>query len=154
MPFRSAPLDVSRIALEAFRNAQRLAGGQVLKHAVQPGVRVCGDPDRLHQLILILLDNALKFTPAGRSVGLIVTEDQERVLLVVQDEGPGIPAADQAHVFERFYRADPGRARDPGGTGLGLPIAAWIVEQHQGSIELKSEEGHGTRVEVTLKRGG
>ncbi|MFD1733099.1 sensor histidine kinase [Deinococcus malanensis] len=129
-----------------------MAGGQVVQATVAPGVRVCGDPDRLRQLILILLDNALKFTPAGRSVDLIVLEDQNHVLLVVQDEGAGIPAADQAHVFERFYRADPGRGRDPGGTGLGLPIAAWIVEQHGGRIELKSGEGQGTRVEVTLKR--
>lgn len=151
VPFRSAQVDLTTVALEAFRNAQRLALGQLLSHSVQPGIRVTGDPDRLRQLVLILLDNALKYTPAGRKVALIVTENHGSVFLVVQDEGAGIPAADQPHVFERFYRADPGRARDPGGTGLGLTIAAWIVEQHGGHIDLKSAAGRGTRVEVSLR---
>jgi signal transduction histidine kinase len=72
------------------------------------------------------------------------------VELTVQDTGVGIPAADLPHVFERFYRADPARARDPGGTGLGLCIARWIAEQHGGELTLASEQGVGTTVTVRL----
>jgi two-component system, OmpR family, sensor kinase len=70
--------------------------------------------------------------------------------IVVRDTGVGIGAADLPHIFERFYRADPARGRDPGGTGLGLPIARWIVEQHGGSIATQSEPGQGTVVTVRL----
>ncbi|WP_169405658.1 sensor histidine kinase [Deinococcus apachensis] len=96
------------------------ARGQVLRHEPRSGLPVSGDPRRLKQLVLILLDNALKYTPPGRAVELGLEGDGAEVRLVVRDEGAGIPPGDLPHVFERFYRADPARARDPGGTGLGL----------------------------------
>ena len=70
--------------------------------------------------------------------------------LVVRDTGVGIPEAELPHGFERFYRADPARARDPGGSGLGLPIAQWIAEQHRGEIRLESGPGAGTMVSVRI----
>lgn len=152
VPFRRTRVDLGTVALEAFRDAGRLARGQVLRHEPGSGLFVLGDRDRLKQLILILLDNALKYTPDGQPVELCLEASATGVSVVVRDEGTGIPPADLPHVFERFYRADPARARDPGGTGLGLPIAAWIVEQHGGRISLTSEPGQGTRVEVFLDR--
>ncbi len=109
-----------------------------------------GDPDRLKQLLLILLDNAIKYTPLGGRVSVSLRRSDAGAELTVRDTGVGIPAEALPHVFERFYRADPARSRDPGGTGLGLPIAQWIVEQHGGRITLDSEPGKGTTVAVLL----
>jgi signal transduction histidine kinase len=99
---------------------------------------------------VILLDNAVKYTPAGGRVGLRLAHDGATAILAVSDTGVGIPPEHLPHVFERFYRGDPGRSRDPGGTGLGLSIARWIVEQHTGSIELTSRPGEGTTAVVRL----
>lgn len=114
-------------------------------------VLVLGNEDRLKQLLLILLlDNASKYTPLDGRVTVELRRNGAAAEVTVQDTGQGIPAHVLPHVFERFYRADPARTRDPGGTGLGLPIAHWIVEQHGGSIALASQPGYGTTVTVTL----
>ncbi|MEO7238031.1 MAG: sensor histidine kinase [Gemmatimonadales bacterium] len=99
---------------------------------------------------MILLDNALKYTPADGRIALRLAREGETAVIVVSETGVGIPSEHLPHVFERFYRADPGRSRDPGGTGLGLSIARWIVAQHGGSIELISRPGEGTAAEVRL----
>jgi signal transduction histidine kinase len=108
-----------------------------------------GDPALLRQLVMILLDNAIKFTPAPGAVRVDVFAEGGRAELVVSDEGIGIPADALPHVFERFYRADQARER-AGGAGLGLAIAAWIVESHRASISVQSEGGRGTRITVRL----
>ncbi len=112
--------------------------------------QVDGDEDRLKQVVVILLDNALKYTLAGGQVTLGLRHDDAGIEILVRDTGIGIASDDIAHVFERFYRADQARSHDPGGTGLGLPIAQWIVEQHGGTITLESQPGHGTLVVVHL----
>jgi signal transduction histidine kinase len=114
---------------------------------------VIGDPVLLRQLMMILLDNAVKFTPSGGSVSVGITARGADAVLTVRDTGIGIPEAQQAHVFERFYRGDPSRARDVAaasaqGVGLGLSIASWIVSAHDATIELQSREGAGTTVMV------
>ena len=81
-------------------------------------------------------------------------QDGSRTELRIRDNGVGILPGDLPHVFERFYRADPARTRDPGGTGLGLPIARWIVEQHGGEMSLESEPGRGTEVIVRFPTRG
>jgi signal transduction histidine kinase len=113
-------------------------------------VRVQGDEDRLKQLFLLLLDNALKYTlvPGHATVGLIPKGTEVEV--IVSNTGVGISPEDLPHIFERFYRADPARGRDPGGTGLGLSIAHWIVEQHEGEIRIESEPDKRTTVRVRL----
>jgi two-component system OmpR family sensor kinase len=143
-------VDLDAVALDAFRSAQALARGQKLSVDALTPAQVPGDEDRLKQLLIILLDNAIRYTPPEGKVSLSLTEEDGFAVLVVQDEGVGIPAADLPHVFERFYRADPARGRDPGGTGLGLAIAQWIVEQHHGQVTVDSQVGAGTRVTVRL----
>ncbi|NJK42952.1 MAG: cell wall metabolism sensor histidine kinase WalK [Pleurocapsa sp. SU_196_0] len=113
---------------------------------------VMGDADKLLQLAIILLENAVKYTPDGGTVRLSLTHQDGHAALIVTDTGIGIAETDLPHVFERFYRADKARVhgRDPGGTGLGLPIAQWIAQVHGGSIALESELGRGTTVTVRL----
>ena len=113
--------------------------------------RVLGDQDRLQQLLVILVGNALKYTPAGGRVMVQAQCEALGVCLKISDTGVGIPAADLTRVFERFYRSDHSRlGHDPGGTGLGLAIARWIVEAHGGTIHLESEVGKGTTAVVCL----
>jgi two-component system, OmpR family, sensor kinase len=144
------PVDLDTVALDAFQTARQLARGQTLTLDPFEPVQVIGDADRLKQLILILLDNALKYTADTDCVRLGLQHTEAGVEIVVQDTGVGIAPSDLPRVFERFYRADPARGRDPGGTGLGLPIARWIVEQHGGTITIGSDVGHGTIVRASL----
>jgi len=112
---------------------------------------VDGDPTLLRQLVMILLDNAVKFTARGGSVRVRVGESSDRPTLVVEDTGIGISAEQLPHVFERFYRGDPARSRGNGsvdGAGLGLSIAKWIADAHNAEISVSSEPGAGTRVSV------
>lgn len=110
---------------------------------------VAGNESFLRQVVSNLVDNALKFTPGGGAVRLTVTTDGTAATLRVEDTGPGIPAEDQPHLFERFFRADRARRRE-GGTGLGLSICQALVGSHGGSIRIDSEPGRGTAVTVTL----
>ncbi len=115
---------------------------------------VHGDADRLGQVLVNLLHNALKFSPPGRSVVVRADAGERELLLSVTDEGPGVPRADQTRIFERFYKVDRARPRAGGGTGLGLSIARHIVESHGGRIWVESEEGHGATFRVSLPLGG
>src|SRR5262245_11462708 len=105
-----------------------------------------GDPALLRQLFLILLDNAIHFTPPGGRVTAAVQRNGRFCNVTVTDTGSGIPPAAITHIFERFYRADPPRGR--AGAGLGLSIAKWIVYSHGAEIKIKSAEGKGTTVEI------
>lgn len=150
VPLRHQHLELDRVLLDAFGAARHLAQGQHLDlAALEPSV-VNGDPDRLKQVLLVLLDNAIKYTPTDGRVTLSLLRQGEMAQIVVADTGIGISSDDLPHVFERFYRADPARARDTGGTGLGLSIAQWIVEQHGGRLTLESLPGHGTTAKVSL----
>jgi signal transduction histidine kinase len=120
---------------------------------------VDGDPTLLRQLVMILLDNAVKFTGRGGKVRVRVGAPSERPTLVVEDTGMGIASDQLPHVFERFYRGDPARTRqanDHGteGAGLGLSIAKWIADAHDAEIALASEPGAGTRVSVRFAPAG
>jgi heavy metal sensor kinase len=113
-------------------------------------VVIQGDQTRLTQLLLNLVDNGIKFTPAGGSVTISATREGQSAVLRVADTGIGIPSEHLPRVFERFYRVDPARTRDRGGTGLGLAIARWIVEAHGGGIQVTSTVGRGTTFTVRL----
>ncbi|HYL11485.1 MAG TPA: heavy metal sensor histidine kinase [Terriglobales bacterium] len=117
---------------------------------IRPDVVVEGDPLRLQQLIVNLLDNAIKYTPQGGRVAVAVAAAAARAQLSVADTGLGIPADSVPHVFDRFYRADKARARNTGGAGLGLAIVKAICSAHGGSINVTSTEGAGSVFTVEL----
>ena len=113
-------------------------------------VAVRGDAARLKQLLVALLDNAVKYTPAGGSILLTVNAEDNRAHLRVRDSGIGISAEDLPHVFERFFRADKARSRGIDGAGLGLPIVRSICEAHGGTVEVTSVEGQSTTCDIHL----
>jgi signal transduction histidine kinase len=116
-----------------------------------PGARVTGDGDRLAQVFIILLDNALKHTTAGGKVTAVARyADASQVKVSVSDTGPGIPPQDLPRIFERFYQVDKSRARVKGGAGLGLAIAREIVAAHGGEIAVESIVGVGSKFTVRL----
>ncbi|MCX6138161.1 MAG: ATP-binding protein [Ignavibacteriales bacterium] len=115
---------------------------------------VTADPIRIRQMVLNLLDNAIKYTPPGGTVGLSMRRQAATVTIVVEDTGFGIPEEHQEKIFDRFYRVDKGRSREMGGTGLGLAIVKWIAETHGGTVTLQSEPGKGSVFSVILPLAG
>lgn len=114
---------------------------------------IVGDPERMEDVLSILLDNAGKYTPAGGTVRVTTTRRRELVTIKVSDTGAGIPKEDLPRVFDRFYRSDEARAQGEGGFGLGLAIAKGIVESMNGTISAESEVGRGTTFTVVVPRG-
>lgn len=117
---------------------------------VSPDVIVNGDSDAVYQILLNLVDNAVKYTPEGGHVLVSATTGNDRVTVKVADTGIGIPAQDLSRIFERFYRVDRARSRESGGTGLGLSIVKHLVEAHGGRVTIDSTPGSGTTFTVTL----
>jgi signal transduction histidine kinase len=146
------PLELNNVVRDLMDQARPLAEerGVQLRPDLNGGVRVEADVARVRQLLLILIDNALRHTPSGGKVSVGVIRQNGHARITVTDNGEGIPPADLPHIFERFYRADKARSRENGGSGLGLAIAKWIVDAHRGDIEVKSAQGKGTEVEVSL----
>ena len=116
---------------------------------LQPAT-ILGDAARLIQVIMSLVDNALTYTNEGGTITLSVKTTQTHALLIVRDTGIGIAPKDQAHIFERFYRADPARSRAAGGSGLGLSLVNWIVRVHDGQVSVESQPGQGSTFTVML----
>jgi signal transduction histidine kinase len=122
----------------------------VLDRAIAPGVVVTGDRDALKRAVANLLENAVRLAPAGSRIRLATGSEGDRAWIAVADEGPGIAPEDQAHVFDRFWRADKARSRADGGTGLGLAIVRQIVKSHGGEIRLQSKVGVGSSFVIWL----
>ncbi|HEY4844068.1 MAG TPA: HAMP domain-containing sensor histidine kinase [Candidatus Dormibacteraeota bacterium] len=148
----SRPIELNEVVKGLITQATPLAEerGVELRPDLNGGVRVDADLVRVRQLLLILIDNALTHTPSGGQVSVGVIHQNGRAHVTVTDTGEGIPTADLPHIFERFYRADKARNSENGGSGLGLAIAKWIVDAHKGEIAVKSSEGKGTEVDVSL----
>ena len=146
------PVDLGDVAADGASAMGKPATDRGVRVEVdpQPAV-VAGDPARLRQLVMILVDNAIRHSPADGRVGVAVRANGAGASLVVEDDGPGIRPEDLPHVFERFYRA-PGAPG--GGTGLGLAIAAWIVDRHGGRIEVANRVEGGARFVVSLPATG
>lgn len=148
-PFVPAKVNLSELVKEAYEEYQLINTNHSWKLRLDEGVYVYGDEAMLKQALRILADNAIKFSPQNSTITLRVFKDDKGFgCFWVQDNGEGIKQADLSHIFERFYRSDPARSR--GGTGLGLSIAKWIVDRHQGHIDVFSAEGLGTRFTVNL----
>ena len=141
--------------LKKVANAMKLtaenSGHEMVVDAPDSLPDIVADRERIEQVVVNILSNAVKYTPAGGHVRLAACMvGANRVRITVEDDGVGIPAADVPRLFERFYRVDKARSRAAGGTGLGLAIAKEIVEQHEGKIALASEYGKGTTVTIVL----
>ncbi|MCC7368560.1 MAG: HAMP domain-containing protein [Chloroflexi bacterium] len=152
---RNEVIEVDRLIQEVYRQARLMAMSHEHTVIADPVERaaVLGNHDYLKELLLVLADNAIQYTPDGGLIRLMVTREGSEVLIGVQDNGVGIGPDDVPHLFERFYRADHARHRDTGtarGTGLGLSIAQWIAEQHRGRIEVQTELGRGTTFTLRL----
>ena len=150
LPLRRERVELDRVLLEVMGELRHLAHGQRMEVGTFEPVIVQGDPDRLKQLALILIDNAMKYAAPDGRVIVSLASAADGVTIEVRDTGLGIASTDLPRVFERFYRAESARAQDPGGTGLGLPIARWIAEEHGGTVELKSDRGRGTTATMWL----
>lgn len=121
-----------------------------LETDIEQPLEMVGDSERMHQLLVILLDNALKYTNEKGRIFVSCKRDGQRITVVVRDTGIGIPREDIPYLFDRFFRVDKMRSRSTEGTGLGLSIAKWIVDAHNGKIHVSSEEGAGTSFLITL----
>lgn len=149
---REEPVDVSVLVDDAISDLRTLESGRSIEATIAPGVLVAGDEDRLRQVVGNLIANVLVHTPPTTAVEVAVDASDGVVRIRLIDHGPGILAADAEHVFDRFYRADPARARERGGSGLGLAIATAIVEAHGGTIQHAATPGGGATFIVTLPR--
>jgi signal transduction histidine kinase len=148
-----APVELDRIVMDVMGEARHIGNGQKFEIGTVEPCTLRGDPDRLRQLVLNLITNAVKYTPPGGRVRINLSRTGQAAVLTVSDTGIGISPEDLPRVFERFYRADAARTGDPGGTGLGLPIARWIARQHGGDVTLTSSVAVGTTATVQLPRG-
>jgi len=153
---RLAPTPLAAVvdSVLAIIAAKAREGGVTLAAAVPPGLSVAADHDRLAQILINLVDNAVKYTPTGGAVTVRARPVGDHVEIAVSDTGVGIPRADLPRITERFYRVDRARSRELGGTGLGLAIVKHLVLAHGGDLAIDSEEGQGTTVRVTLPVSG
>jgi heavy metal sensor kinase len=150
VPLEKRPVELDTLLLDVFRQARLNAGNVKVVLGSEDQLQVLGDADRLKQLFLNLMDNAIKYTPSGGTVTLSFERQDQWARVSVADTGIGIPARDLPHIFERFYRVDKARSREKGGTGLGLAICKWIVEAHGGRIQVQSQVGKGSVFTVWL----
>ena len=149
-PLRRDPVDLSRIAADAVADLRAIDPGRPVGGAIEPGVVVPGDDDRLRQVVGNLLGNVRVHGGPAAAVEVVVRRAGGEAELRVADHGPGIDPGDGARVFDRFYRADAGRSRDSGGTGLGLAIVASLVEAHGGRVWHEATPGGGATFVVRL----
>ena len=148
-PFDAEPFKVARVLEDVAREARLSAPEDVELRVDAPGDLIAsGDAERVHQVVMNLVENAVRHSPQPGQVLLVAAPADGRVRIDVVDQGPGIPEEESARVFERFYRAD--RARSGGGAGLGLAIARWIVDLHGGSIRAERAGARGCRMVVEL----
>lgn len=153
LPLDIRVVELDTLLLEVLNQMNVLARDKVQLHLGDiDQVQVCGDQDRLKQVLMNLVGNAINYTPQSGTVTLGLGKDGAQSILTIQDTGQGIPEEDLPHVFERFYRGEKSRtrSRDGKGFGLGLSIAYWIVRNHGGRIEVESTVGEGTTFTVWL----
>ena len=138
-------------ALEPFRPVATQQGIN-LKNNLSTPINFYGDRNLIKQVVVILLDNAIKYTPWGGNIELKLIDQTNNIEFSVTDTGEGIDPEHLGKIFERFYRVDKARSRQGGGTGLGLAIAQWIVSEHHGEITVASTTGQGSSFRVILPK--
>jgi signal transduction histidine kinase len=150
-------VNLSLILKGAAEQGEKLARNKGLLFQLQTStvaVDIRGDADALRRVFLILIDNAVKYTPVGGTVSLQMGVNEGFVIASVSDTGIGISKGDLPYIFDRFWRADKVRSRAAGGAGLGLSIARWIVDQHYGTLTAESKEGQGSIFRVSVPLAG
>jgi signal transduction histidine kinase len=155
MELNMMPVELDTVLLEVYQQARILAGEKKNIRIVEiDQVQVIGDRDRLKQVLLNLVSNAIKFTRSDGHIKLSLKIENDEVHLRVIDDGEGIHPDDLSHIFERFYRAEKSRAKmidyDHKGFGLGLSIAHWIMLRHNGRITVESEYGYGATFTICM----
>ena len=152
LPLNFQPVELDLLITEVFQEMRIIAGDKVRVHLNEiDQMLVNGDRDRMKQVLINLVANAIQYTPQGGDVFLSLAKVGNQARIVCRDTGPGIPAEDLPHIFERFYRAEKSRTRSQStGFGLGLSITKWIVEHHGGRIEVNSKEEQGTTFAIWL----
>ncbi|GAA3922295.1 sensor histidine kinase [Hymenobacter algoricola] len=155
---RRQAFDVAQLVHEIFEQLEQKAGQRHVTLELFPpslapeGLRVLADRNRIRQVLINLIDNAVKYGKEGGHVIVSLLESSKGVKISVRDDGAGIPKQHQSRIFERFYRVDRSRSRDSGGSGLGLAISKHIVEAHKSTIRVHSEAGLGTTLEFKLPK--
>jgi two-component system OmpR family sensor kinase len=149
-PLEQDPVDLGRIARDACADAGAVARDRRITLDVPEPVVITGDDLRMRQVVANLLSNAMVHTPPGTPIEVHVGSESGRAVLTVVDHGRGLSEEETRRVFEPFYRADPGRSRDRGGSGLGLSIVAAVVAAHGGSVEVTGTDGGGATFRVQL----
>jgi len=152
-PLDREPMDLARVVGSVVEDARIIYAGLRIDLDAPASVPLVGDAARVQQVLHNLVGNAVRHTPDGTRVRLVVHDRGDHVRLQVADDGPGIPSEDLPRLFDRFWRAEESRSRDYGGSGLGLAIVRAIVQAHGGRVEVASEVGVGTTVSVTLPSG-
>jgi two-component system, OmpR family, sensor kinase len=149
-----SPIELEQLAQSAVAPLHALAAAKGLQlHLTGGQCSAEGDPQRLHQALTNMIENAIKFTGPGGKVTVSSWQGGREVGVTVADNGPGIPSEARAHVFDRFFRADRSRSRESGGSGLGLAICYEIAAAHRGRIWVESEEGRGSAFSIALPAG-
>ena len=147
-PIKKEPVNLSSLLEKICHRFQTIIPESIeFTSQIEDGISILADSTRIQQLIYILLENALHYTESGE-IQVSLSSSNQQAIIEVSDSGQGIEAKDLPHIFDRFYRAD--NTRDRSGVGLGLSIAKTIIENHQGSIQVKSTPGFGTTFSITL----
>ena len=142
--------DVCEVVDVIVREMQMIDSDHVFETVLQGPICIDADKQLIKQAIRILIDNSIKYTPVNEKISLKVTEEDGFAYIIVQDNGIGIAPEDISRIFNRFYRSDKSRARDTGGSGLGLSIARWIIERHGAHFEVLSRVDIGTRITIVF----
>ncbi len=152
-PLAARPLQLDEVVMEAFGELRGQPGAPIRVGAIEQAT-IAGERDRIKEVLVALLDNARRYTPADGAIDISLRTEDGAAIVSVEDTGIGIAPEDAARAFERFWRSEQARRRDPTGSGLGLAIARWIVERHGGTIALEPRSPHGARVTVRLPLEG
>ncbi|MCM3768094.1 ATP-binding protein [Neobacillus niacini] len=151
-PMKCEPLPFAQLIMDVIERFELLASQKEIAiiRELDQDIIVNGDIDRLEQVVSNLLDNAIRYTPKGKSVRICLSQEENTAIFIIEDSGSGIPKEDLPKVVERFYRVNKARTRKEGGTGLGLSIVYQIVKKHDGELKIDSVYKEGTSVIVKL----
>jgi signal transduction histidine kinase len=153
MTLEKMEFDISELVRSILVNFEKESADKNISVYIEDkDINILADRDKISQVIINLMVNALKFTGEGGHINLRIWDDADNAMVSISDTGIGIAALDLQHIFERFYRADASRSRLTGGSGIGLTIAKAIIEAHKGSIIVESEIGKGTRFVITIPK--